>query len=84
MLFRNRRRGYSAPDSTPAGRQSGEYSSKLIAAYHAIYLGAGETFEDTLRRLDDLCTWAQLDLIDRGYQLEMPSSNSPTFVHPTA
>src|SRR5687767_9154152 len=32
-------------------RQFAELLSKLVAAYHAVYLGERETFEDTLRRL---------------------------------
>jgi type I restriction enzyme R subunit len=39
------------PTSLMKLRQFAELLSKLVAAYHAVYLGERETFEDTLRRL---------------------------------
>ncbi len=39
------------PTSLMKLRQFAELLSNLVAAYHAMYLGERETFEDTLRRL---------------------------------
>ena len=53
-------------------RQFAELLSKTVAACHALYLGEGESFEETLRRLSFLNT-----LLARRYPLRLTALSKP-------